>query len=56
MLKQLLREPFVVFWLGMVLGLMWTALVFGTDMMHKSIFNKDMVYIDGRVYQIKEIK
>jgi hypothetical protein len=56
MLKQILSHPPVIFFMGAISGLIWTAFIFGTNTVHKSIFKSSMVYIDGRAYQIREIK
>jgi hypothetical protein len=54
--KKITQEPAFIFWLGMVFGMIITAGVFGHDVVPKSMLKKKSFYMDGKYYEIKELK
>lgn len=54
--KRIIKEPVVIFWLGMVFGMIITAGVFGYDIVPKSMLKKKKFYMDGKYYEIKELR
>ena len=53
---QILKEPCVMFFLGMLFGLMITGLIVGDKMIPKILLKNKKIYVDYRYYEIKEIK
>lgn len=53
---QILKEPCVMFFLGMCLGLLITGIIVGEKMIPKALLNNKKIYIDYKYYEIKEIK
>jgi hypothetical protein len=35
---------------------MFTAVIVGNSMVHKSIFKNNMVYVDGKIYEVREMR
>lgn len=51
--NKMLKEPCVMFFLGMCFGLMVTGTIVGDKMIPKAILNMKKIYIDGTTYEIR---
>jgi hypothetical protein len=55
-MKELLNEKVFVFFLGMVFGLMITGVIVGDKMIPKALLKNKQIYMDGKMYELREMK